>query len=358
MRELWLVRHGRPDMPYDNPRCLGTTDLGLSTLGRLQSVLAGFHLRRAGVSTVFCSKLMRSCESARCMGYDPTPADGLQELHAGEWDGLYFDEIRARWPELYAARGKEPFPPPPGAEDEAAGTARFEAALRGLLAASDGNVAVVTHATVTGLFVCRALGLPVTQARRFRPAYGAITRFSFDGESFTLCGEPGRVPLPTLDGALCTALLRAAGTPPEVAAHCAAVAGEAMRICGELAQAGIFLDRETLYAAAMLHDILRLEPRHDAAGGDLIARLGYPKVAACIAVHHDCPFDGDLTEAAVLYIADKLTQGTSYVSLEARFEASLKKCKTEIALQKHGERFFTAKAIRAKINTFCEKDVI
>lgn len=358
MREIWLIRHGRPDMPYDNPRCIGTTDLGLSVLGRLQSVLAGVYLREEGVFPVYCSKLARSVESAQCMGYDPIPADGLQELYAGEWDGLHFDEIRKRWPALYAIRSEKPWTPLPGAEDTAEGGRRFDLAVRDVISSSDGKIAIVTHASVMGLFICRALGLPLAKAREFKLAYGCATRFSFDGESFTLCGEPGFIPLPFLDEAVCTALLQAAGTPEEVIAHCRAVAAEAMRICDEISGAGVFLDRDTVYAAAMLHDILRREPRHGEAGADLIERLGYPKVADCIAVHHDLLFDGGINEAAVLHMADKLVFGAVPCTLEERFSESHKKCKTDAALQKHSQRLKTAKAIRSKINSFCEKEVI
>ena len=358
MRELWLVRHGRPDMPYDNPRCIGTTDLGLSMLGRLQSVLAGVYLRGEGVSAVYCSSLARSYESALCMGYDPIPADGLQELNAGEWDGLHFDEIRTRWPALYEERSEKPWTPPPGAEDAAEGGKRFEQAVLDIISSSGEKIAVVAHASVMGLFICHALGLSITIAREFKLAYGCATRFSFDGENFTLCGEPGYIPLPVLEGAVCTALLQAAGTPDAVANHCRAVAAEAMRICDELSQAGIFLDRDTVYAAAMLHDILRGEPHHDEAGADLIARLGYPKVSACMAAHHDLCNSRDIDEAAVLHIADKLVLGAAPCSLKERFSASLEKCKTGAALQKHSQRLETAKAIRSKINSFCEKEVI
>lgn len=292
------------------------------------------------------------------MGYNPIMADGLQELFAGEWDGLHFDEIRARWPQLYEARSDNSGTPLPGAEDATAGGLRFEVAVRDVMAASEGNIAIVTHASVMGLFICRALGLSLIRAREFKPAYGSVTRFSFDGEAFKLEGEPGFIPLPPLDETVCTALLQAAGTPKEVVLHCVAVASEALRICDELAEAGIFFDRETVYAAAMLHDILRTEPRHNEVGAELIVRLGYPKVAACIKTHHDCRFDGELDEAAVLCIADKLTQGERPVSLEERFSESLRKCNSDAAVRKHKARLQTAKAIRSKINTLCEKDVI
>lgn len=358
MRELWLIRHGRPDMPYDNPRCIGMTDLGLSTLGRLQSVLAGVYLRREGVLAVYCSRLARSYESARCMGYDPIPAEGLQELHAGEWDGLHFDEIRTRWPKLYRERDERPWIPLPGSEDAAEGGRRFDAAIRDIVSSSVGKIAVVAHASVMGLFICRVLGLPLTQIREFKLAYGSVTRFSFDGENFTLCGEPGFIPLPMLDEAVCTALLQAAGTPEAVMAHCRAVASDSLRICDELSEAGLFLDRETVYAAAMLHDILRGESHHDEAGADMIVRLGYPKAAACIASHHDLCNDCGIDEAAVLHIADKLVMGTAPCTLDERFAESLKKCNTNAALKKHSQRLKTAKAIRLKINSFCEKEVI
>ena len=39
MRNLYLIRHGKPQYPDEHSYCIGQTDFSLSMLGHLQSVL-------------------------------------------------------------------------------------------------------------------------------------------------------------------------------------------------------------------------------------------------------------------------------------------------------------------------------
>ena len=39
MRDLYLIRHGKPQYPDEHSYCIGQTDLPLSMLGHLQAVL-------------------------------------------------------------------------------------------------------------------------------------------------------------------------------------------------------------------------------------------------------------------------------------------------------------------------------
>ena len=136
--------------------CLGRTDLPLDTLGRLQAALLGVSLRPAAL---YSSPLVRARETARPMG-EAKILPGLTERFAGDWDGLRFDEIRSRWPELYAARGGDPSLPMPGAEPDSAALARFSAALEAILRETPRGAAAVSHAGVIGLYL-ESLGLPV-----------------------------------------------------------------------------------------------------------------------------------------------------------------------------------------------------
>ena len=117
-------------------------------------------------------------------------------------------------------------------------------------------------------------------------------------------------------------------TPAPVIAH-----GEAVALCAlELAtQISHSVDTALLEAACRLHDIARMQPAHACAGADILVREGFPDVGAIVALHHDLPENAS-TEATLLYLADKLVQGTERVSLEPRFAASREKCRTPEAL--------------------------
>ena len=119
MKKVYLIRHGLPDFPNGQRMCIGTTDLPMAKPGLLQATEMAKKL--PPVTAVFSSPLIRAVQTAEAIGLPITVLDGLRELNAGEWDGLTFDQIRQRYPELYAARGKDLTTPLPGAEDHKEG---------------------------------------------------------------------------------------------------------------------------------------------------------------------------------------------------------------------------------------------
>ena len=104
------------------------------------------------------------------------------------------------------------------------------------------------------------------------------------------------------------------------------------------------VDRPLLEAACRLHDIAKGSPDHARRGARLLDEAGYPAVAALIAVHHDLPPSAGL-EARLLYLADKLVQGSEPTCLEARFAASRKKCETPSARAAWERRYRAARDI-------------
>ena len=105
--------------------CLGRTELPLGAVGRMQAALLGAELT-GEVEAVYSSPLSRAVQTAQALRRPITVIDGLAEQDAGEWDGLTFDEIRVRYPELYARRAVERYLPMPGAEPDAEVLARFK----------------------------------------------------------------------------------------------------------------------------------------------------------------------------------------------------------------------------------------
>ena len=144
-------------------------------------------------------------------------------------------------------------------------------------------------------------------------------------------------------------LLRAAGTPEPVVAHCRAVAEKALRLADRAEEVGAAPNRENLYAAALLHDVARTEPGHAAVGAAWLRTLGYPEIAEIIARHHD--WEGEeIDDAALLFLADKYLQGDREVTLSERFALSRARCTTPEALQAHGRRLEAAERIENTLN--------
>lgn len=141
---------------------------------RAAEMLEGMEL------SVFSSPLLRAVETAKALHRPITVIEDLQELDAGEWDGLTFGEIQSRYPSLYAARATDKTIPLPGAESNEAGLLRFSAALKIAAEAAPGNLAVVAHGGVIGLFIQSIDG------RWRKPDYGQILVLDYENGKFKL----------------------------------------------------------------------------------------------------------------------------------------------------------------------------
>jgi molybdenum cofactor cytidylyltransferase len=126
--------------------------------------------------------------------------------------------------------------------------------------------------------------------------------------------------------------------------HCRKVADLAVEIGQALVAAGQKLDLEIIRSAAVLHDIAKGQPKHDVAGGKMLAEMGFSVVADIVAVHTDLPqFNPKASlEAKIVYLADKFIKGVTPVSLEERYSteerpfAVTRDIKTNITRRKMG----------------------
>lgn len=355
MRRVYLIRHGQPDFPDDEKYCLGRTDMPLGALGALQACQLAEFLGGARVSRVYASSLSRARETAAFLSDDYTVLPGLEEMYAGAWDGLSFSEIRAGWPELFAARAERFDIPIPGSEDMQEGRRRFSAAVEAALGGSAGDIAIVSHTTVIQSMLAGISGRDIYESARIKQPYCSYYELHWDSGFET----PGDYILPALplDRKLAGKLLAAAGVPGRVASHSRAVARQAELICAELTAAGLTLDAELVYCAALLHDIARARPAHPAVAASWLEALGYGDAARLVAAHHDLG-EPRLDEAAVLYIADKCVEEDAVIPIARRYENSLARCASDEAKQAHARRAAEAAAVQNLINSFCGKEVI
>ena len=350
MRRIYLIRHAHPDFPLGRHMCLGVTDTPLGPLGRMQVCLLGEALRDC-CDAVFTSPLTRCRETAEAFDRKAAVIETLAEQNMGVWDGLDFDEIRQRWPELYARRATEHLLVPPGAETLREVRDRALPALARCLRESTGDIAVVTHASVIQALLAEACVVPLEESRSLRLPYVGFAILSCDR---TLRMETIRRPAARLTPMLAEKLLRAAAPGEHVVAHCRAVADEALRIASALP---LTVDRELLQCAALLHDVARREKDHARLGAAWLQELGFTAAASLVAQHHDLKSE-TIDEAAILYIADKCIQDDRRVSLEKRFAESEKKCLTEEARAAHATRLAQTINLRDAINRLCRRELV
>jgi broad specificity phosphatase PhoE len=152
--QLVCVRHGRTAWNAAR-RFQGQTDIPLDDEGRAQAQALALHLRAETFDYAVASDLTRARTTAEAIvaGRDLRLEldERLREMHFGVWEGMTWEQIVARWPELSARYESSPRDyTPDGGEPWADLCARIDAVLRGIAArvAADARVLIVSHAGV------------------------------------------------------------------------------------------------------------------------------------------------------------------------------------------------------------------
>ena len=350
MRRIFLIRHGKPQFPAGNGHfCLGRkTDPPLSEEGRSQVLAFGGALDFVPAESFYSSRLVRSRETAELLLRGRGSVNilpGVEELGCGEWEGLSFDEIRRRYPEVYAARKNDMSLPPPGGESFDSAADRALDAIYGLLARTRGDLVIAAHAGVNRAVMCRLTGLPMSRNRQIDQQYACVNVLGEENGRLFVAAS-GRPALSLPDDAEIAALYEKYGTPEPVRAHCRAVAEKAVQLGRELPEDVMPpQELELLRAAGLVHDMCRTQPQHARAAAEALRTLGYLRLAQAVESHHDAPSGAGVGAGKLLFLADKLVSGDREATLSERFELSLKKCTTPEALAAHEKRRQAALAI-------------
>ena len=144
----------------------------------------------------------------------------------------------------------------------------------------------------------------------------------------------------------CLALLEDGGASSRRVAHSVAVASVAVALTVALNERQQCLCVPLVAAAGLLHDVARAEPHHAEAGGALLERLGYPRVARIVRRHLSLgdAAGEDLDETQVVYLADKLVQDDRLAGVEQRFA---------VRLERHADDAAALKAVLARREEAC-----
>jgi broad specificity phosphatase PhoE len=103
------------------------------------------------VEVVYVSPLLRARQTAEAIPAPKIVIEDLREIDFGEWGGLSWDEIEARWPDIAAARSRNWFgATPPGGEAWEGFVQRVHGALRAILR-DPRPKAIVAHGAVNAV---------------------------------------------------------------------------------------------------------------------------------------------------------------------------------------------------------------
>ncbi len=179
---LLLIRHGESEGNTEM-RIQGRGDYPLTERGLEQALQLSERLRGLPLAGLYSSPIRRAWLTAdvvsEATSLDVTELVGVQEYDFGDFSGISYRELVARYPEIIdkALQGPD-FPSLPGAEDREHFRHRVCEALWGLAERHNGaSVAVVTHAGPIVVFCLEVLGLPYFYQRPLplRVHNGSIT---------------------------------------------------------------------------------------------------------------------------------------------------------------------------------------
>lgn len=378
MRRIYLVRHGMPEKRTSEKVYIGVTDIPLSMSGSAEARQLGryflLHLSATTTVRILTSPLQRCRQTAAEMYRvlsdggivlpEPFVVEALHEIDLGEWEGKSVREIRERFPEAYEARGHALGTyHPPGGESFLEAGIRFRKTIEACLPDMDESeiLLIVAHAGVIRSYLSLLMGRELDHLMDIPLPYASVTELLLNSEG--TCVMPdciGVRPEELLDAAEIARLYQKYETPKQVIRHMRKVAEVADQLMGGIQMPG--LNRARVMKACLLHDLCRAEKEHARVSAEAIRKEGYPAIAALVAVHHQATYSereaqGPLTEAEVLFYADKRVQEDRLVSIEERFRESRKKCRSPEACAQHDAMLAKTLKIEEKIRRLL-KDAI
>lgn len=170
---VYLIRHGETAWNAEM-RFQGHTNIKLSTQGRNQARALGKRLQEINFGAIYASDLDRAYETATIVaGYHNLKVKkeaNFKEMNFGDWEGLTFNQIHARYQESAARWWKKPFSTrTPRGESlgdlkERCMNALFDACVQ----YKNQNIMIVTHGGVVRTIISTILGMDLNEYWRLK----------------------------------------------------------------------------------------------------------------------------------------------------------------------------------------------
>lgn len=173
MSRLLLVRHGNTRQ-NNATRFWGTTDVELNAEGVRQAEKLRDRLATEKINTIYASNLSRARVTAETIAsrhhLDITTCAELSEINFGKLEGLTFEEISQRHPEMAEVLSKWAVNPKfPGGESLDELDNRVQKFLKRLNQHQpEDTILIVSHAGTLRLMICDLLGIGLEHWRHMR----------------------------------------------------------------------------------------------------------------------------------------------------------------------------------------------
>jgi alpha-ribazole phosphatase len=188
---VYLARHGQVE-GFDSGVYNGQTDVPITEQGRAQMHSLLKRTRGNGIRALYCSDLARTVEGAEILGqglsltYETLP--GLRERNFGEWEGLTYEEIGNKYPELFQSWQKDVtgLQPPGGGESSYDLSERVMKTYEALLEKHAGErILVMAHGGVNRIILAHALKLEIRRIFRMDQGFGCLNIIDYYGDGFS-----------------------------------------------------------------------------------------------------------------------------------------------------------------------------
>lgn len=184
VKTIYLVRHGHVQMPDEQTRYLGQTNVPLSEQGIRQAQWLQQYFASKSVAAVYHSPLQRCKATAEILADKKMPCievTDLREIHMGQWELLPMHHVKEQQPEAYRQRGAEidTFCPPQG-ESFVQCQKRSVAAVQQITAQQKPGTAIVivAHAGVNRCLISWMQNQPLKELLTIPQPYACITEMT------------------------------------------------------------------------------------------------------------------------------------------------------------------------------------
>lgn len=165
--------------------CLGITDIPLSKEGMKQAAKLKSYFSDKNIAAIYSSPLIRAKKTAEIIADNKIKVEiknEFSELNMGKWDGMTFAEIKEKYPEEYAERGRnfEDYIVE-GGESMSMCRDRVLEQLRDIIKDTTDNIIIVAHAGVNRLIISELLGISIKQSFLYQREYGSIIKLKYEG---------------------------------------------------------------------------------------------------------------------------------------------------------------------------------
>jgi alpha-ribazole phosphatase len=188
---LLLVRHGLTDWNVKK-RFQGQTNIPLNKTGIRQAQALGDRIAGESIDHIYASDLDRARQTARFISqHHSCPLEfnpALRELHFGDWEGLTYQQIQDRDPDILKAWNLDLYENgPPAGESLRTLIARISTFLDIIFNAhNDETVLLVTHGGCLQVLCCLALDLPPQQYWQFRLSPASLSEIRYFSAGATI----------------------------------------------------------------------------------------------------------------------------------------------------------------------------